>query len=254
MSSNMNDDNYHDEASSGSIGFFAYLRRKISGICEIFRFERNVLFDSEIEESLEPDSPEKAKYNGYIQVAKFTDVNSSEFTEIAQGILRLVKEFYRKTIIPRTAKIYSFASIVGPSLMGKTQFAFSLARKYKVFYVNFSGKQDQQEVYQAFDSMSSEIISILYDDCSRLRRLRVELDSHVLASPRVFNLKMKIIGFLWYLIEYSMIYDGNTEWFDFYLKPRKFQYSSMSISEYLSKLSNFVCFLAFILILFRKPC
>ena len=201
-------------------GFFTGLYRRINGL-----FSRgNLCHDSEIEESLDPDSPEKAKYNEYVQVAKFTDVDSPEFDVITQGIMQ-----DRKTNANRT-----FATIFGPSLMGKTQFAFSLARKYKVFYVNFSGKQDQQEVYQAFDSMSSEIISILFDDCSVLGN---KLESGVLGLKR--NVKLKIIGFLWYLIEYSMEHDGNNmDWFDYYLKPRRFQYTSMSINGFFTKLSK----------------
>jgi hypothetical protein len=87
--------------------------------------------------------------------------------------------------------------------MGKTQFAFSLARLFKVFYVNFSVDDSKQKVYKAFDSTFKDV---LWNDCGKLGSLGKELDSNFLASRKVLDIKLETIGLLWYLLDYSMNY------------------------------------------------
>ena len=182
----------------------------------------------------------KAKFDEYQQIAKYTNIQTPEFQTISKGINDLVGEFYNQEINATTANVRAFASIVGPSLMGKTQFAFTLARAFKLFYVNFSPRGvNQQDVYKAFDKMSFKITSIVDEDLAKLGNGKYVLNSDNLAT-RCVNIKLKTIGLLWYLMEDSTKYDPEkSEWFEYYLRPRTFKCKPMSIFEYLVNLSNF---------------
>ena len=185
------------------------------------------------------DSKVKSQFDEYLKVAKYTSVESPEYKEIFDGIIEIVKNFYISGIDAGSAKIQSFASIVGPSFMGKTQFAFSLARAFKVFYVNFSKKGELQPIYKAFEIMSDIFISHLFDDCDTLESKIKRLDSDKLSSD-AFDIQLLTIGFIWNLVEHSLEYDpSKSEWFEYYLKPREFQFKAMSIGEYLVNLSKF---------------
>ena len=193
----------------------------------------------------------KAKFDEYQQVAKYTNIQTPEFQTIAKGINDLVGEFYSSKIDVTSADVHAFASIVGPSLMGKTQFAFTLARAFKLFYINFSPRGgNQQDVYKAFDKMSFKIISIVSEDRAKLGNADRTLNSDNLATSCV-NIKLKTIWLLWYLMEDSTKYDPEkSEWFEYYLRPRTFKCKPMSILEYLVNLSNFLysynkCFIVY---------
>ena len=124
--------------------------------------------------------------------------------------------------------------------MGKTQFAFSLSTLIQGFYVNFSNIDEMQTVYKAFNGISSRFKRFLFKDCEKLNAMRLGLDSNELSSSEAFDIKLLTIGFIWNLVEHSMEYDpAKSEWFEYYLKPRKFQFKAMSIGEYLVNLSNF---------------
>ena len=183
----------------------------------------------------------KSRFDEYQKVAKYTPVASPEYKEIFDGIKEIVENYYKADINSGLAKIRSYASIVGPSFMGKTQLAFALARAFKVFYVNFS-RQDEhheiQKVYQAFENMSGMFMKRLNNDCAMLNNMGKKLDSSLLAHDSL-DVELNTVGFLWYLLDYSMKYDpSKSDWFEYYLKPRNFQCKPMSINQYLTKLSN----------------
>lgn len=185
---------------------------------------------------------ENTKFNEYLQVARFVDTDSQVFKEIFEGIMNLVSEYYSQNFDNQIAKIQPFASIVGPSFMGKTQFAFVLARVYPVFYVNFASKNFPQEVYEAFDGISQNIKTVILEDFVILNAAGIGLESDQLASSLI--LKLRTIGFIWELILYSLEFDAfgenesDSDWMKFYLEPRTISYKSMNILEYLGKLSN----------------
>ena len=185
------------------------------------------------------DSKVKSQFDEYLKVAKYTPVESTEYIEIFDGVMKIVKNFYNSGIYAGYAKIQSYASIVGPSFMGKTQFAFSLARAFKVFYVNFSKQSELQTVYKAFDGISSIFKRLLQKDCETLESTPKRLDSDKLTFTDAFDIQFLTIGFIWESIAYSFKYDpSKSEWFELYLEPRKLQFKAMSIAEYLVNLSN----------------
>ena len=158
--------------------------------------------------------------------------------------MELVQEFYATEFSVDFAEIHPFASIVGPSLMGKTQFAFSLARLYPVIYVNFSEEYMNQEVYAAFDHISGMFKILLKLDCISLKDTKISIDSNKI-KRHAFDLKLGVIGYIWALITYSIEFDGfknssvsDSNWFEYYLRPRTFNFEAMSIREYLQNLSK----------------
>ena len=208
----------------------------LTGQCE--QFAVPVQLTNPVEIFAVTDSKVKSQFDEYQKVAKYCPVESPEYKEIFDGIKEIVENYYISDINSGFAKIQSYASIVGPSFMGKTQFAFSLARAFKVFYVNFSTVSNKQNIYKAFDEISSIFIRFLFKDCEMLKKMNQSLDSSRLARDSL-KIELKTVGFLWYLLEYSMTYDpSKSEWFEYYLKPREFQYKPMSIYQYLTKLSN----------------
>ena len=216
------------------MSFFALLRDSFSSAFNSFF---NTLSTEEI--VAVTDNAAKAKFDEYQKVAKYTPVESPEYKKISEGIMKIVEDYYKSEINVDYAEIQSYASIVGPSFMGKTQFAFSLARTYKVFYVNFSDASNKQSVYKAFDGVSSKFKRLIYKDCEKLNAMGIGLDTNELASSEAFDIKLLTIGFIWALIENSMNYDpSKSEWFEFYLEPRKLKCKAMSIGEYLVNLSN----------------
>ena len=185
------------------------------------------------------DSKVKYRFDEYQKVAKYCPVESPEYEEIFDDIMKIVENYYIPGIDTSFAQIQSFASIVGPSFMGKTQFAFSLARLFKVFYVNFSNDKNNQDVYKAFVGISNKFKRLLLKDCETVKSKINCLDSDKLSSPDAFDIQLLTIGFIWEFIEHSLKYDpSNSEWFEYYLQPRKLQFKAMSIGEYLVNLSN----------------
>ena len=158
------------------------------------------LDEFELEIAPVTDQVAKAKFDKYQQIAKYTNIETPEFRTISKGITDIVGEFYNHAIDATIANVRHYASIVGPSLMGKTQFAFTLAGAFKLFYVNFSPRGvNQQDVYKAFDKMSFKITSIVRGDLAKLGNGKYVLNSDNLAT-RCVNIKLKTIELLWYLM------------------------------------------------------
>lgn len=141
----------------------------------------------------------------------------------------------------KPTKIHSYAAIVGPSSMGKTQLAFILAVDRPVFYINFADGCGLQEIYKVFHRLSDHIREVLKSDAEALIKLKAEKDvttmkkkepetdadydsyfeSKFLSENK--NFRLKIIGFIWKMVEYSTEFDfesSNGEWFNHYLKKR----------------------------------
>ena len=178
-------------------------------------------------------------FNQYIQIAKYNDLNEGIFNNIYSEINSLTQKFYLNEIISASPSVHSFASIVGPSLMGKTQFAFSLAQFHPVFYVNFAQISDLQNIYQAFSSISSTFKTCLLHDIETLECKKIQTESDHLADVGR-EIKLETIGLLWYFVKKSteFEFDGTSEWFEYYVKERTIQLEKLSICDYLEKLSK----------------
>lgn len=175
----------------------------------------------------------------YIQISKYTNNNESVFKSISFEIEKLTNRVYANRIDPDNPRLSSFASIVGPSLMGKTQFAFSLARISPVFYVNFASGEGLQEIYKAFDDISGAFKRCLTNDVGILNNANIQLDSTALKNMGL-KMKLETVGFLWELVKYSteFEFDGSAEWFEYYLAARSIKFEKISIHEYLMNLGK----------------
>ena len=190
--------------------------------------------------------PVYEEFKQYLEVAKYTDLNDPVFLELSKSIFNLTREVYAKKIVPDSPKISSFASIIGPSLMGKTQFAFSLASSFPVFYVNFAKKGSIQLVYEAFDSISSLFKNCLLSDLGILASKNIELESDCILDLGL-DIELNTIGLLCEFVEYSVNFTGNTpsrrddsnrNWFQYYLKSRTIKFEKMSLKIFLRNLGK----------------
>ena len=92
--------------------------------------------------------------------------------------------------------------------MGKTQFAFSLARVSPVFYVNFAPPELMQNIYGAFYNISSAFTNCLFHDVDALRSLNLSLDSDCLILL-ARDTKLETIGLLWEFVMYSTEFNAD---------------------------------------------
>ena len=184
----------------------------------------------------------KNQFSQYLEIARHGNLEDEDFKVLNEEIMKVTEIFYKTGF---KSSVHSFSSIVGPSLMGKTQFAFMLARLHPVFYVNFSGETLEQEVYRAFRNISRNLISLLKDDSSSLfkegmsdKEKLIQLDSDGLATSG--NIKLKTIGFLWELVKYSLDFDftNGADWFIYYLEARDIVFEPMSINEYYTEMGK----------------
>ena len=183
----------------------------------------------------------------YIDIASNTDFNDPLFEELTAKIHGLTREVYTTNIKPNIPPILSYASIVGPSFMGKTQFAFSLARFCPVFYANFIFSEFMQSIYEAFDEISLAFKNCLVHDISLLENRIQSLDSDKIRD-KASELKLRTIGFLWELVKDSIEFkegngtDSDSDWFKYYIRKRIIKYEAMTYKDYHLKLSKKKCF------------
>ena len=183
------------------------------------------------------------EFHQYIEIARHNNLNERIFKKILTDIFKITEKFYTCEIDPSSPNLHSFASIVGPSLMGKTQFAFSLAQICPVFYVNFSSSFLMQKIYKALRSVSSAFTNCLANDVAMLKKnkRKFRFDSDYLAR-RALEIKLQTIGLIWEFVMYSteFKFNGTSEWFEYYVRARSINLKMMSIQNYLQKLSKFI--------------
>jgi hypothetical protein len=95
-----------------------------------------------------------------------------------------------------------YASIVGPSFMGKTQTAFILSYHMTVFYVNLlstfnRGYLGMYPIYKETSNFSLLFYTVIKADMKLLEKERVEADANELLDS---NLGLETLGLLFVLI------------------------------------------------------
>lgn len=190
-------------------------------------------FDSE-------KSSEHKDLEHYIRLAKFINLNNNEaFDDVFKHIMDPVDDVYTENAFIRPNRVSHYSSLIGPSLMGKTQFSFILARVNPVFYFNFSidGVFDQL-IYSNFISFKTELSNILDLDLKTFRESGSTAQS---GSEDIFenrNIKLFVVGFIWSLVKYSADFDSSEDWFLYYLKKRSTQYRNMSIFDFYTEIGT----------------
>lgn len=137
---------------------------------------------------------------------------------------------------------FPFIAVIGPSFMGKTQLAFTLARTHPVLYFNFIVGESRQSVYKVFERISSELESCLSDDLKKVNgRDNFGAALSVIMHYLNKNIRYKSLSFIYALLERAAAFDfndPNAEWMDFYLECGPLAYSEMTFAEYYQKISK----------------
>lgn len=206
-------------------------------------FEKDRKFKCEIAAFKDIENKEE-NFQHFLDIAKYTDLNDPLFKELVKGIYDLTRKSYEPEIDPENPKVSPFATIVGPVIMGKTQFAFSLARVCPVFYVTMRYSFGMQYIYTVFHSISNAFLKCLMDDVKVLEKQIKSLDSDKILS-NASDIKLKTIGLLWKLVKYSIKFNGfdqseasGSDWFSYYNKQRNIKCEKMTVSTYLQNLSK----------------
>ena len=162
------------------------------------------------------------------QVSKYIRVgaemyNSCEILEIKEAIQTL--QFTDNINLPSL-----YAAIVGPSFMGKTQSAFTLAHIMNVFYVNFASilanDLPQQEIYSPFEKISS-----IFESCLDFDRPRTIKTKNTAKSIQRSSKSYRTLGLLTLLIQIDWP-DSLDEKFLQYINLNNLIVPSMTITEF----------------------
>ena len=131
-----------------------------------------------------------------------------------------------------------FIALVGPSLTGKSQSAFTLAFDQAVLYFNF--RRGSQFVYKPFAVISDEMKDCLAYDLKQLKQNTEILDfpgAQLLSDNG--KLPLKSLEFLFSLAEEGLDFSYDTEfWLDHYIKLKVLITRGMSIKDFKSKFSK----------------
>lgn len=228
----------------------------------------------------DPSTSQGQYYSDYLNIARNFDRNDATYKSIVKSLDDLCSDVFLKKDdggykFKKPRRKHSYAATVGPSFMGKTQLAFNLAAERPVFYTNFAYESGYQEVYEAFQPISEHIRKNLesdyksldklkskkkenqkMDQANKKKRPRKETNTYESCVETEFlfenrNLKLKIVGFIWKLVEYSVTFnfnDSNDDWFNYYLKDRTVLYESLSIDEFHANMSKTRYFIIFYLV------
>lgn len=178
----------------------------------------------------------------YMNLARHTDLNSEEFGYLQLKIQEMVNAIFPVDDEFRPPnKAQPYMAIIGPSFMGKTQTAFTLSRKFPVFYVNFSSTcYGAQNVYQAFKDVSNIFFAVVSADMAKLKSENIN-DFSTKSLLQSSHLKLKTVGLLWRLMLISLEFDfgdPNQNWFEYYLKGREIDFEALSVEMFWKRMSN----------------
>ena len=185
----------------------------------------------------------------YLKIGRLvSNENDNETLGIIQVIRGLVSEFYdpvdKKYVYNDFPSTY--AAIIGPSFMGKTQFAFTLACSNPVFYFNLISSTRTQNIYKAFSKISGSMRDYLEYDEQCLKHVNegsehFEEDIFDSIFLRKSNLSFKSVGFIWALIVQTLKYNwtnSEKEWLQFYLEIEMLTFESITLVDFSSRMSK----------------
>ena len=131
-----------------------------------------------------------------------------------------------------------YAAIVGPSYMGKTQTAFTLAHRMNVIYVNFLGCTfggwNIQGIYRYFSPLAGHFFSLIQHDINVIAKRMA--DTAELISE--LESKLHVLGFIYVLIRSKALQPAGSdpkEWMDKMARTGNIMFPPMTIREFKSK-------------------
>ena len=153
-----------------------------------------------------------------------------------------IKECLATLKQPRQSSFY--AAIVGPSLMGKTQTAFSLCHCMNVLYYNLyvgdeSRAQETQAVYEPFRSFSLLLTKVIDQD---LKNDKLSFSKMNAASFRNFGHSFYTLGFIYTYLKMKtrMRPDSNSvkEWLYELVQYEKAFIPALTRSQFTQRISS----------------
>ena len=171
-----------------------------------------------------------------------TYISSSESEEISNFVAigkELAKDDIMKKIVlelkelPKVA-VSHFTSIVGPSFMGKTQAAFTLAHLVTVLYVNFTSIRatvQEQQIYEPFSAFSDIFAMAIESDINSTGFANTNRSATQFSG---FNSPLKTVGLMYVLLRYKQISLEVTvnQWFQTLTSISSIVIPSMNIIEF----------------------
>ena len=128
-----------------------------------------------------------------------------------------------------------FAAIVCPSLVGKTQLAFTLSQSLKVIYVNLIIEgNDAQKVYRAFSGISNLFRKVLEADANIHSHSFLKQHANTL---QYFQGKLFTLGLLAHLMNFPWVENGE-KWFDHFLPIRQIDIEKLTVDEFTQKFNR----------------
>ena len=135
-----------------------------------------------------------------------------------------------------------FTAIIGPSLMGKSQFAVTLSKLIPVIYLNFKAyKSGSQPIYRCFESVSAAISLCISNDLKNEALKANENSVSCFELPEIQCIELESVSFLYSLMELGLNYDFKSDgsWIDFYTKV-SFVYRKMSIENFVENFKSLI--------------
>lgn len=177
-------------------------------------------------------------FREYLIIARSLTSGSEDriLTDIRNLIARITESVWNRSAEDRS-KVwmldFPFIAVVGPSLMGKTQLAFTLARKQPVIYLNFSF--GEQSVYKAFEPISVAMSECVETDLKLFdASIKGSFGPGTMYLLENLNLKYTSLGLIYSLIKRgaSFCFNSDNDWMNYFVNLDTLVYSKMSIPEF----------------------
>lgn len=139
-----------------------------------------------------------------------------------------------------------YAALVGPSLMGKTQTAFTLSHSMNVFYVNFASfylemsAPTEQRIYRALGPLSKFFFKAVWADIDATNYLKGESNEGATFFSDDSR-KFITLGLIYTLLKWkdlnSAEFDSHPEkWFSSFLTMKRIVIKSLTRDQFMSKM------------------
>jgi hypothetical protein len=171
------------------------------------------------------------------EIKKDAIANASTSGKIMANIQKSINE------VNRSDSDIAFNVVVGPTLMGKTQLAFTLALDQPIIYINFASKNDES-VHDAFSHISNEFKKLLKADFEIFSRFEMDESGKSKHEIRFNNHKYWTFGFLLaiYRISSTVTFNDQFNWMSFYVKLKSFVFQRISTDTFVREIRNLLLF------------
>ena len=172
-------------------------------------------------------------------------IHGRDIDPVLGNIQKYIDEINRPLLSSTASGIATFLAFVGPSLIGKSQSAFSLAYDQPLFYFNF--KSNSQSIYSSFSNAFLAVVERLHEDLKDIRSVKfLSLNGDTLIGAELLfdklaDLPFKTLGLLFGMVEAGLNFDfsnPNDYWLDHYINLNLLFTDKLSINAFRTKFSK----------------